>query len=63
MHRGFRSTLGRDDDARHALQSASQTLRQVKGLSEGDYTDNWHDYLISQLLLREANNLLNDRAE
>jgi tetratricopeptide (TPR) repeat protein/predicted Ser/Thr protein kinase len=58
-----RRRLGRDEEARQALQSASQTLRQVKGLGEGDYTDNWHDYLISQLLLREANNLLYDRGE
>jgi predicted Ser/Thr protein kinase/tetratricopeptide (TPR) repeat protein len=52
--------LGRGEEARQARQSASQTLRQVKGLGGGDYTDNWHDYLISQLLLREANDLPGD---
>ena len=55
--------LGREEEARQALQSASQTIRQIRGLGEGDYTDNWHDYLIGQLLLREANHLLYDRAE
>jgi tetratricopeptide (TPR) repeat protein len=54
--------LGRDEEARQALDSASQTIRQVKGLGGGDYTDNWHDYLIGQLLLREANALLTDPA-
>jgi len=52
--------LGRDEEARQALESAGQTIRQVKGLGEGDYTDNWHDYLIAHLLLREANALLAD---
>ena len=55
--------LDRDEEARQALQSASQIIRQIKGLGEGDYTDHWHDYLIGQLLLREANHLLDDRAE
>ena len=45
--------LGREEEARQALQSASQTIRQIKGLGEGDYTDNWHDYLIGQLLLHD----------
>ena len=55
--------LGRHEEARQALDSASQTIRQVKGLGGGDYTDNWHDYLIGQLLLREANALLADPAK
>jgi tetratricopeptide (TPR) repeat protein len=55
--------LGRHEEARQALDSASQTLRQVKGLGGGDYTDNWHDYLIGQFLLREANALLADPAK
>jgi tetratricopeptide (TPR) repeat protein len=55
--------LGRDEEARQALQSAGQTLRQVKGLGGGDYTDNWHDYLIGHLLLREANAPLGDPAQ
>jgi tRNA A-37 threonylcarbamoyl transferase component Bud32 len=55
--------LDRDEEARQALQSAGQSIRQVKGLSGGDYTDNWHDYLIGHLLLREANALLADPAE
>src|SRR5262249_35112824 len=37
--------LGRDEEARQALDSATQTLREVKGLAGGDYTDNWHDCL------------------
>lgn len=55
--------LGRDKEARQALQAAGQSLRQAKGLGGGDYTDNWHDYLIGQLLLREANALRADPAE
>ena len=55
--------LGRDEEARQALQSAGQTIRQIKGLGGGDYTDNWHDYLIGHLLLREAGALRADPAE
>ena len=55
--------LGRDEEARQALQSAGRSIRQVKGLGGGDYTDNWHDYLIGHLLLREANALLADPPE
>jgi tRNA A-37 threonylcarbamoyl transferase component Bud32/tetratricopeptide (TPR) repeat protein len=55
--------LGRDEEARQALQSAGQTTRRIKGLGGGDYTDNWHDYLIGNLLLREANALQADPAE
>jgi tetratricopeptide (TPR) repeat protein/predicted Ser/Thr protein kinase len=55
--------LGRCQEARQARQAAAQTLGQVKGLSWGDYTDHWHDYVISQLLLREAGALLGDPAE
>jgi hypothetical protein len=47
--------LGLDEETRQAMQSASQTIRQIKGPVEGDYTDNWHDYLIGQLFVREAN--------
>jgi hypothetical protein len=46
--------LGRDEEARQALQSAGQNLCEIKGPAGGDYTDNWHDYLIGRLLLREA---------
>jgi tetratricopeptide (TPR) repeat protein len=55
--------LGRTTEALQALHSAKETIRQIKGLDEGDYTDNWHDYLISQLLLREATELLAGPAE
>jgi serine/threonine protein kinase len=34
-----------------------------QGTWRGDYTDNWHDYLIGNLLLREANALQADPAE
>jgi hypothetical protein len=54
--------LGRDEEARQAPQSAGQTIRQIKGIGGGDYTDNWHDYLIGQLLLREAGALQADSA-
>jgi hypothetical protein len=55
--------LGRNEEARQALQSAGQTIRHITGLGEGDYTDNWHDYLIGRLLLREANALQADPAD
>src|SRR5262249_46562530 len=55
--------LGRDEEARQALDSATQTIRQVKGLGEGDYTHNGHVYLMGRLPLRETNALLADPAK
>lgn len=55
--------LGRGEDARQAVQSARQTLSQVKGVGGGDFADSWHDYLISQILLGEVADSFGDAAE
>jgi hypothetical protein len=50
-------------DAQAALVKCSELAAAYPSESGGNYTDNWHDLLIGQLLMREAQALLGLEAD
>ena len=60
-----RHRLGRNEDARQALTLARDTLnRKLPRLDRGQlYDQNWYDLLRCQVLLREAEELIEGKKE
>jgi len=53
-----RHRLGETDEARQALQTAVELMEQFPKLDGGDLGDGWHDWLVCQILRREAESVV-----